>query len=148
MIRRPPRSTLFPYTTLFRSVNRFRRQGREQLAAAAISTVIVLFQAGRVARLAHLGFSFQEPAHRLGVLTELIKNDAEEMAAGELYIRVLRITADQITQQRLGFAVSASAVEQQRAHAKGLRVMRLLGDAGFDAIPSRIYSVFALKPSG
>src|SRR2546426_8395642 len=27
MIRRPPRSTLFPYTTLFRSI--FRRQSRE-----------------------------------------------------------------------------------------------------------------------
>src|SRR3989442_9301219 len=25
MIRRPPRSTLFPYTTLFRSIRRFRR---------------------------------------------------------------------------------------------------------------------------
>src|SRR5260221_8900836 len=28
MIRRPPRSTLFPYTTLFRSPDRGRRQGR------------------------------------------------------------------------------------------------------------------------
>src|SRR2546427_10343929 len=27
MIRRPPRSTLFPYTTLFRSHRRLRRQG-------------------------------------------------------------------------------------------------------------------------
>src|SRR3712207_7596137 len=27
MIRRPPRSTLFPYTTLFRSSNGFRRNG-------------------------------------------------------------------------------------------------------------------------
>src|SRR5258708_13387509 len=26
MIRRPPRSTLFPYTTLFRSLRHFRRQ--------------------------------------------------------------------------------------------------------------------------
>src|SRR3712207_8432331 len=26
MIRRPPRSTLFPYTTLFRSLSRFRRR--------------------------------------------------------------------------------------------------------------------------
>src|SRR3989442_9374061 len=25
MIRRPPRSTLFPYTTLFRSIDRFKR---------------------------------------------------------------------------------------------------------------------------
>src|SRR2546426_8881172 len=29
MIRRPPRSTLFPYTTLFRSVLRNRREARE-----------------------------------------------------------------------------------------------------------------------
>src|SRR5260370_31921776 len=29
MIRRPPRSTLFPYTTLFRSVNFVRKQPRE-----------------------------------------------------------------------------------------------------------------------
>src|SRR3712207_8475141 len=28
MIRRPPRSTLFPYTTLFRSLDRARRRGR------------------------------------------------------------------------------------------------------------------------
>src|SRR3712207_7653502 len=27
MIRRPPRSTLFPYTTLFRSIDRGRRRG-------------------------------------------------------------------------------------------------------------------------
>src|SRR2546430_3207507 len=29
MIRRPPRSTLFPYTTLFRSLQRRGRQGRQ-----------------------------------------------------------------------------------------------------------------------
>src|SRR5256885_11154815 len=40
MIRRPPRSTLFPYTTLFRSVDRvlrdkcFRRQRRVTIPAA------------------------------------------------------------------------------------------------------------------
>src|SRR6266540_5136179 len=30
MIRRPPRSTLFPYTTLFRSAERGRRGGRRR----------------------------------------------------------------------------------------------------------------------
>src|SRR5690349_22579578 len=34
MIRRPPRSTLFPYTTLFRSHVDARRQGEEHAAAA------------------------------------------------------------------------------------------------------------------
>src|SRR2546422_6811370 len=32
MIRRPPRSTLFPYTTLFRSVSAFRPRGDRDLA--------------------------------------------------------------------------------------------------------------------
>src|SRR2546425_4578983 len=35
MIRRPPRSTLFPYTTLFRSLARRRRAGRLRGAAPA-----------------------------------------------------------------------------------------------------------------
>src|SRR2546425_6515963 len=32
MIRRPPRSTLFPYTTLFRSLDRIRTLGMDSLA--------------------------------------------------------------------------------------------------------------------
>src|SRR3712207_9260240 len=35
MIRRPPRSTLFPYTTLFRSVN--RRAGREVVPESVLT---------------------------------------------------------------------------------------------------------------
>src|SRR3712207_9094296 len=34
MIRRPPRSTLFPYTTLFRSTHDWRRHGTLDLFAA------------------------------------------------------------------------------------------------------------------
>src|SRR2546425_6623553 len=35
MIRRPPRSTLFPYTTLFRSLDRERRAGKRILFEGA-----------------------------------------------------------------------------------------------------------------
>src|ERR1043166_7707876 len=48
MIRRPPRSTLFPYTTLFRSgavARRRRRRGRHQARPCAI------FRGGREVRL-------------------------------------------------------------------------------------------------
>src|SRR2546430_10242674 len=41
MIRRPPRSTLFPYTTLFRSVFVVRKlgvPGHEELALGAVAT--------------------------------------------------------------------------------------------------------------
>src|SRR5256885_6420959 len=46
MIRRPPRSTLFPYTTLFRSDRRdeaqieVRRQSSQQMEAAQVTTSI------------------------------------------------------------------------------------------------------------
>src|SRR5436190_15385697 len=50
MIRRPPRSTLFPYTTLFRSVARpvdDRRQGHRPLRRVAAPEVGDLFQRRR-----------------------------------------------------------------------------------------------------
>src|SRR3712207_7044468 len=44
MIRRPPRSTLFPYTTLFRS-SRWRRLTRTQVTWIGIGVAAVLFAA-------------------------------------------------------------------------------------------------------
>src|SRR2546422_5464628 len=41
MIRRPPRSTLFPYTTLFRSIDISTNQGRDTVGS------LVWFEAGR-----------------------------------------------------------------------------------------------------
>src|SRR2546426_11901216 len=38
MIRRPPRSTLFPYTTLFRSRMAYDQMRRDQLAVAHVLT--------------------------------------------------------------------------------------------------------------
>src|SRR6266498_5914666 len=46
MIRRPPRSTLFPYTTLFRSA----RPGAEAVAVAADQLPVVPHAAARPAR--------------------------------------------------------------------------------------------------
>src|SRR2546421_8244009 len=40
MIRRPPRSTLFPYTTLFRSGNRRERASLALMATAAYSLLL------------------------------------------------------------------------------------------------------------
>src|SRR4051812_49800869 len=47
MIRRPPRSTLFPYTTLFRSVNDLRRRlSRSVLATLLLSVGVPMLVAG------------------------------------------------------------------------------------------------------
>src|SRR3712207_8516889 len=52
MIRRPPRSTLFPYTTLFRSLDdggqRLTTRGREQVAGLELVTEIGVDGAGVV----------------------------------------------------------------------------------------------------
>src|SRR5690242_21584329 len=54
MIRRPPRSTLFPYTTLFRSARPRQRGGRQR--AHARPRVERLLPAHRDAGAAHSGF--------------------------------------------------------------------------------------------
>src|SRR3712207_396996 len=54
MIRRPPRSTLFPYTTLFRS-SRWRRLTRTQVTWIGIGVVAVLF----VAVVVYGGYYFE-----------------------------------------------------------------------------------------
>src|SRR2546430_16094200 len=41
MIRRPPRSTLFPYTTLFRSQQKVREQRRRPASTALLRTALV-----------------------------------------------------------------------------------------------------------
>src|SRR3712207_6848235 len=53
MIRRPPRSTLFPYTTLFRSSRKERRMRRALTLLTAMGLVILL--AGAMVLLAALG---------------------------------------------------------------------------------------------
>src|SRR5256885_7479724 len=52
MIRRPPRSTLFPYTTLFRSVDGgFRLAGTDEDAASARAQRKNVSGAGKILRL-------------------------------------------------------------------------------------------------
>src|SRR3712207_7752593 len=47
MIRRPPRSTLFPYTTLFRSdAARSAREGVEELTGKSVESVLGLTRDG------------------------------------------------------------------------------------------------------
>src|SRR2546426_7521982 len=68
MIRRPPRSTLFPYTTLFRSRKQGYQPGRESAKIPGTSSGVALPQA------VHGG---QELLVRLGEL-ELVEERSEE----------------------------------------------------------------------
>src|SRR5438477_3275674 len=50
MIRRPPRSTLFPYTTLFRSSNQLRINARDTGELALVQSRILDLPAGKFTR--------------------------------------------------------------------------------------------------
>src|SRR3712207_8102526 len=48
MIRRPPRSTLFPYTTLFRSAVRLVARARQHAVAAGLAVAAAVHRQGSV----------------------------------------------------------------------------------------------------
>src|SRR5260370_4450906 len=70
MIRRPPRSTLFPYTTLFRSENCFV-PALQQMSHPSIPAIIVL------------SITSQEPMHDSTNLTCLTLNQQMHMVGHE-----------------------------------------------------------------
>src|SRR2546429_10011142 len=60
MIRRPPRSTLFPYTTLFRSVYQVQKKDTQRIYAMKVLSKKVIIQK-------------KEVAHTLGVRNILVR---------------------------------------------------------------------------
>src|SRR2546430_12083415 len=77
MIRRPPRSTLFPYTTLFRSTlrERLRREGKLPVAEAL-----------RIAREVAQALDY---AHRHGVVHRSEEHTSELQSQSNLVCRLL-----------------------------------------------------------
>src|SRR5260221_4378752 len=61
MIRRPPRSTLFPYTTLFRSPMAFNAARHSTLAATFLGTTVAAGTSGPAALKAALDTLFNHP---------------------------------------------------------------------------------------
>src|SRR2546430_7980510 len=82
MIRRPPRSTLFPYTTLFRSELRVRALGTDLLRRAAL---LFLALAHRFLEPAHGGAQIR--AHRTQLRSE--EHTSELQSQSNLVCRLL-----------------------------------------------------------
>src|SRR3989454_9210810 len=82
MIRRPPRSTLFPYTTLFRSVCRPLRPPRAARHQAV--RVVVRVHSGRVRDpvVAHLRVAMGEARAAAAVLSRKVRPCAAVRGAG------------------------------------------------------------------
>src|SRR5256885_15665795 len=93
MIRRPPRSTLFPYTTLFRSLTRGRKSPARGKGAAALPEL--LRRAERETRALGLNF-FKKATFANSFKWKLLENGVERELADEVTRRlVLHISRSQ-----------------------------------------------------
>src|SRR5256885_13214323 len=109
MIRRPPRSTLFPYTTLFRSVRRLRPRSGERGGTIALESSTAYQTSLRLGR-ALPGWKFVDAApvtERLRVI-----KSPEEVA---LLRRAIAITQDAMTATFAQLAVGATEVQVAQA---------------------------------
>src|SRR5258705_954839 len=86
MIRRPPRSTLFPYTTLFRSVQK-RIEG-------GIETIVGSSQAPGIGRLIMFGLRLEEHTSELQSLRHLVCRLLLEKKKTRQEIRLLCVIRD------------------------------------------------------
>src|ERR1035438_620640 len=88
MIRRPPRSTLFPYTTLFRSVHPAPVQHAEEETVLLLVAGVYQAEAGTVAGLCQCA-ERERAERRLLLLHQLERLYRVELAAEPLNGRVL-----------------------------------------------------------
>src|SRR5205814_3863473 len=90
MIRRPPRSTLFPYTTLFRSVNSRATGGRGSFAPQRSKDFVGSASADRKStRLnsSHLGISYAVFCLKKKKKTQKTKNNKQKIEKLNTQIR-------------------------------------------------------------
>src|SRR2546425_4047909 len=132
MIRRPPRSTLFPYTTLFRSLqvtvpilDGFRREARIAEQNATVSE----------SRVRERDLRQQIAAEVDAALLDLRSAEAQQVVAAER----LRLAADELAQARERFKAGvAGNIEVIDAQSNLIRARDTDIDARFAAASARV----------
>src|SRR2546422_9515525 len=143
MIRRPPRSTLFPYTTLFRSLHELRDLG----PVLRIEDVLLRLELGPEPCFDDIGPRFDEIlAHRDGTGVR----NAERMPGGDDTREAL---ADDVADARDGGLPQHRRVDLAGAQIRGNDLDRLIEDrrrfdlGGLDDQPEKTMRAAALRRS-
>src|SRR3712207_4786330 len=123
MIRRPPRSTLFPYTTLFRSRNDYHDRALVEYAAASFH----LEQAGHARYQAHV-------ENNLGLFFHILGREREAHEhldrARSLFVSLGdRVYAAQVDETRARVLLAQARAEEAERLARGAaEVFELAGE--------------------
>src|SRR5256884_9342281 len=119
MIRRPPRSTLFPYTTLFRSLSAETASGKYPIEAVSMMARIIEEAEGSIREYPRP--AQQEQLKVPGTIAELVCH-----ASRELYMRLIAVfthsgfTARLISRYRPLVPIVAFSPEQETRRRLGL----------------------------
>src|SRR5256886_10172059 len=110
MIRRPPRSTLFPYTTLFRSLAK-RAEGPALFVADRIDAIYQQLKAEGLHGQFHPSYTRMVPAHYI-VEIQLVRSEehtSELQSQSNLVCRLLLEKKKQTDTHSAGYVVHRSA---------------------------------------
>src|SRR5258708_33191220 len=118
MIRRPPRSPLFPYTTLFRSHERFAELSQSATAGGWLKTVATNMSLNHLTRYRARWSFFSELTHRRPGEPEQELDFAAPQDLGE---DVARSDRHEIVEKALQHLPAAQRVPLVRYHLHGLR---------------------------
>src|SRR3712207_1250269 len=137
MIRLPPRSTLFPYTTLFRSFAEEQAVGATPVAAPTRGSIVSadgreLATSLEVARVIATPYQVEDPGATAGELHAVLSKETDTTEK-EIRSSLLRRDANG---QLTGYSVVATSVEPETA-AK----VQALGIEGITTVPDtmRVY---------
>src|SRR5256886_5735761 len=126
MIRRPPRSTLFPYTTLFRSPGSVMRQGSKRSARRAAGRTFFSKATSRTDRKStRLNSSHSQISYAVFCLKKKNKEEMEDVK-----VKVQAPARNHVDVQHLGLAIALRLEGPTRLHAS-----KNGNQALFDPIP-------------
>src|SRR3712207_6866608 len=112
MIRRPPRSTLFPYTTLFRSPDRRRHVGRDEgediLPDEVARLAPVVARAGLVDERQHAIRA--EASHELDLVLDRSEEHTSELQSRQYLVCRLLLEKKKKTQHNTIIQISTSSI--------------------------------------
>src|SRR3712207_3557769 len=127
MIRRPPRSTLFPYTTLFRSPSALALI----LAFEAVSCLaFVMVFRGVFCRRLPWGSSYQLGMAAQGTNVLLPAGGASGLALGAWVLHRMGVPAQRLASRSVAFFVLTSAVNFATAGVVGTALARGIAGGG------------------
>src|SRR3989475_7524884 len=146
MIRRPPRSTLFPYTTLFRSDESLGRTGLLQVGSRVRTRTLVRLAAGAPVRpvVAELARAIGDPTVRIAAFDESQPGLRRFFAQLATYLGLVGLASLLVG----GVGIASSVATSLRRQLATIAILKCLGAGSRVLLATYLIQTFALALVG